>query len=59
MSIGKGGPEKFGQSPKKKLLATLVTSLLQDLDGEEKKALLQEVVASGGDNPQVIDMVEH
>lgn len=59
MNIGKDGLNKLDQSQKKKLLATLVASLLHDLNEEEKKALLQKIVSSGGSNLQVIDMVEH
>lgn len=59
MNIGNDGLNKLDQSQKKKLLATLAASLLQDLDEQEKKALLQKIVSSGGNNLQVIDMVEH
>jgi hypothetical protein len=59
MNIGKDGLNKLDHSQKKKLLATLVASLLQDLNEQEKKALLQKIVSSGGSNLQVIDMVEH
>jgi len=59
MSIDKDSLKKLDRSQKKELLSTLVASLLHDLDEEEKKKLLQKIVSCGGDNLQVIDMVEH
>lgn len=50
-----------GMSPalKKGLLNGLVASLLSDLKENEKKELLQAIVAGGKKNRQVIEMVEH
>ena len=57
--IDQAGLDRLNHSQKKELLGGLVASLLQDLTGKEKKELLQKIVSCGGDNPQVIDMVEH
>lgn len=57
--INKAGLNRLNHSQKKELLGNLVASLAQDLSGKEKKELLQKTVSCGGDNPQVIDMVEH
>lgn len=59
MSINKDGLEKLDRLQKKELLSALVASLLHDLSEDEKKNLLQNIVSTGGDNLQVIDMVEH
>jgi len=59
MDISNDSLASLDRSEKKRLLSTLVASLLHDLDGTEKKALLQKIVSCGGDNLQVIDMVEH
>ncbi len=59
MSIDKDNLEKLDRSQKKELLSALVASLLHDLSEDEKKSLLQNIVSTGGDNLQVIDMVEH
>ena len=59
MSIDKDNLEKLDRSQKKELLSALVASLLHDLSEDEKKSLLQNIVSTGGENLQVIDMVEH
>ncbi len=59
MSIDKESLEKLDRLQKKELLSALVASLLHDLSEDEKKKLLQNIVSTGGDNLQVIDMVEH
>ena len=59
MNISKDSLEKLNRSEKTKLLSALMASLLKDLDEKEKKTLLQEIVSCGGNNLQVIDMVEH
>ncbi|MCF6188314.1 MAG: hypothetical protein L3J49_12685 [Desulfobulbaceae bacterium] len=59
MSIDKDSLENLDRLQKKELLSALVASLLHDLSENEKKNLLQNIVSSGGDNLQVIDMVEH
>ncbi|HEB70281.1 MAG TPA: hypothetical protein ENI88_11775 [Desulfobulbus sp.] len=59
MSIDKDNLEKLDRSQKKELLSALVASLLHDPSEDEKKSLLQNIVSTGGDNLQVIDMVEH
>ncbi len=59
MSIDKDNLEKLDRSQKKELLSALVASLIHDLSDDEKKGLLQNIVSTGGENLQVIDMVEH
>lgn len=57
--IDKAGLDRLNHSQKKELLGGLVAFLVQDLNGLEKKYLLQKIVSCGRDDPQVIDMVEH
>ncbi len=59
MRIDKDSLEQLDRPQKKELLSALVASLIHDLGEDEKKNLLRKIVSTGGENLQVIDMVEY
>jgi hypothetical protein len=61
MDKNKIGETLSSMSPalKKELLDRLVTSLLSDLNEQEKKELLQTVLTGSKKNRKLIDMVEY